>query len=98
MSRITNQRARSLRGCAVADVLTPSQGQSYNTLREMFRDTYREAGAKSGGQRAELKAIDCWAPWLCRAGCLESLKSRGEARVETGMFGIVETVPEPIAR
>jgi len=39
-------------------------GQSYNTLRERLRDTYRDAGAKAGEQRAELDVTECWAPWL----------------------------------
>ena len=39
-------------------------GQSYNTLRERLRDTYREADAKAGEQRVELKVTECWAPWL----------------------------------
>ena len=56
--------ARSCSLTAVADVLAPPLGQSYNTLCERLRDTYREAGAKAGEQRAELNVIDCWAPWL----------------------------------
>ena len=47
---------------AVADVLAPLMGQSYNTLRERLRDTCREA--KAGEQRAELDVTECWAPWL----------------------------------
>ena len=39
-------------------------GQSYNTLRERLRDTYREADAKAGEQRVELEVTECWAPWL----------------------------------
>ena len=39
-------------------------GQSYNTLRERLRDTYREADAKAGAQRVELEVTECWAPWL----------------------------------
>ncbi|MDD5268768.1 MAG: hypothetical protein PHO08_16860 [Methylococcales bacterium] len=35
-------------------------GQSYNTLR----NTYREAGAKAGNKRVELDVTECWAPWL----------------------------------
>ena len=56
--------ARSCSLTAVADVLAPLLGQSYNTLRERLRDTYREAGAKAGEQRAELDVTECWAPWL----------------------------------
>ena len=43
--------ARSCSLTAVADVLAPLMGQSYNTLRERLRDTYREADAKAGKQR-----------------------------------------------
>jgi hypothetical protein len=39
--------ARSCSLTAVADVLASFMGQSYNTLRERLRDTYREAGAKA---------------------------------------------------
>ena len=49
---------------AVADVLAPLLGQSYNTLRERLRDTYREADAKAGEQRTELDVAECWVPWL----------------------------------
>jgi hypothetical protein len=33
-------------------------------MRERLRDTYREADAKTGKQRAELDISLCWAPWL----------------------------------
>lgn len=56
--------ARSCSLTAVADVLAPLLGQSYNTLRERLRDTYREADAKAGEQRVELNVTECWAPWL----------------------------------
>jgi hypothetical protein len=56
--------ARSCSLTAVTDVLAPLLGQSYNTLRERLRDTYREAGAKAGEQRSELDVTECWAPWL----------------------------------
>lgn len=56
--------ARSCSLTAVADVLAPLMGQSYNTLRERLRDTYREADAKAGKQRVELDVTECWAPWL----------------------------------
>ena len=56
--------ARSCSLTAVADVLAPLMGQSYNTLRERLRDTYREADAKAGEQRTELNVTECWAPWL----------------------------------
>jgi hypothetical protein len=49
---------------AVADVLSPLLGQSFNTMRERLRDTYREADAKAGKQRAELDVTLCWASWL----------------------------------
>lgn len=56
--------ARSCSLTAVADVLAPLMGQSYNTLRERLRDTYREADAKAGEHRTELDVSECWAPWL----------------------------------
>ncbi len=56
--------ARSCSLTAVADMLAPLMGQSYNTVRERLRDTYREAGAKAGEQRVELDVTECWAPWL----------------------------------
>ena len=40
--------ARSCSLTAVADVLAPLMGQSYNTLRERLSDIYREADAKAG--------------------------------------------------
>lgn len=49
---------------AVTDSLSAMFGVSYNTVRERLRDTYREAGAKSGDKRAELDLKVCWAPWL----------------------------------
>jgi len=55
---------RSCSLTAVADVLAPLWGQSFNTLRERLRDTYREASAKAGEQRVELDVTECWAPWL----------------------------------
>lgn len=55
---------RSCSLTAVADVLAPLLGQSFNTLRERLRDTYREASAKAGEQRVELDVTECWAPWL----------------------------------
>ena len=58
--------ARSCSLTAVADVLAPLMGQSYNTLRERLHDTYREADAKAGEQRVELNVTECWAPWLAR--------------------------------
>jgi len=54
--------ARSCSLTAVVDVLAPLMGQSYNTLRERLRDTYREAGAKAGEHRSELDVTECWAP------------------------------------
>jgi hypothetical protein len=54
--------ARSCNLTAVADVLAPLMGQSYNTLRVRLRDTYREAGAKAGEQRAELDLTPCCYP------------------------------------
>jgi hypothetical protein len=56
--------ARSCSLTAVTDLLAPLLGQSFNTMRERLRDTYREADAKAGKQRAELDIALCWAPWL----------------------------------
>jgi hypothetical protein len=56
--------ARSCSLTAVAGLLAPLLGQSFNTMRERLRDTYREAKAKAGDQRAELDVTLCWAPWL----------------------------------
>lgn len=56
--------ARACGLTAVAGVLAPVLGQSFNTVRERLRDTYREAEAKAGCQRAELEVATCWAPWL----------------------------------
>ncbi len=47
--------ARSCSLSAVAGLLGPLLGQSVNTVRERLRDTYREATAKAGQQRAELE-------------------------------------------
>jgi len=55
-------------------------GQSYNTLRERLRDTYREADAKAGEQRVELKVTGCWAPWL--AGRVNRLRLPWMRQVE----------------
>ena len=46
--------ARSCSLTAVANILAPLLGQSFNSMRERLRDTYREADAKAGDQRAEL--------------------------------------------
>lgn len=56
--------ARSCSLTAVADLLAPLLGQSFNTVRERLRDTYREADAKAGKHRADLDVSLCWAPWL----------------------------------
>jgi hypothetical protein len=56
--------ARSCGLTAVANALAPLLGQSFNTVRERLRDTYREAEAKAGCQRAQLEVATCWAPWL----------------------------------
>ena len=56
--------ARSCSLAAVTDLLAPLLGQSFNSMRERLRDTYREADAKAGKQRAELDAALCRAPWL----------------------------------
>ena len=56
--------SRSCSLTAVAGLLAPLLGQSFNSMRERLRDTYREASAKAGDQRAELDVTLCWAPWL----------------------------------
>ena len=56
--------ARSCGLTAVAGILAPLLGQSFNTVRERLRDTYREADAKAGACRSELEVSECWAPWL----------------------------------
>ena len=56
--------ARSCGLTAVAGILAPLLGQSFNTVRERLRDTYREADAKAGACRSELEVTECWAPWL----------------------------------
>lgn len=56
--------ARSCSLSAVADMLAPLLEQSFNTVRERLRDTYREADAKAGDRRAELDVTLCWSPWL----------------------------------
>ena len=56
--------ARSCSLTAVAGLLAPLLGQSFNTVRERLRDTYREAAAKAGTGRTDLVVADCWAPWL----------------------------------
>ena len=56
--------ARSCSLTAVADMLAPLMGHSYNTVRERLRDSYREAGAKAGVLRTGLDVTECWAPWM----------------------------------
>ncbi|KJV05555.1 transposase [Methylocucumis oryzae] len=56
--------ARSCSLTAVADMLAPLLGQSFNTVRERLRDSYRETEAKAGKHRTELDVTLCWAPWL----------------------------------
>lgn len=56
--------ARSCALTAVAGLLAPLLGQSFNTVRERLRDTYREANAKRGFRRDELELTPCWGPWL----------------------------------
>jgi len=56
--------ARSCGLSAVANLLAPLLGQSFNTMRERLRDTYRESDAKAGKHRTQLDVTLCWAPWL----------------------------------
>ena len=54
--------ARSCSLTAVADLLASLLGQSFNTMRERLRDTYREADAKAGDRRAEMDVALSRAP------------------------------------
>lgn len=56
--------ARSCALTTVAGLLAPLLGQSFNTVRERLRDTYREADAKRGFWRNELELTPCFGPWL----------------------------------
>src|SRR5512134_2381490 len=56
--------ARSCGLTALAGLLAPLLGQSFNTVRERLRDTYREAPAKAGTHWTELDLSTRWAPWL----------------------------------
>lgn len=56
--------ARSCSLSAVAGILAPLTGQSFNTVRERLRDTYRESKAKHGKHRAQIDMDECWGPWL----------------------------------
>lgn len=56
--------ARSCALSAVAGVLAALLRQSFNTVRERLRDTYREATAKAGKHRTQIDMDGCWAPWL----------------------------------
>ena len=49
---------------AVANLMAPLLGQSFNTMRERLRDLYRGSDAKSGKHRAQLDVSLCWGPWL----------------------------------
>ena len=60
---------RSCSLTAIADGWSCQLGQPFQTVRERLRDTYREAEAKAGPQRAELDRSPCGAPW--RAWVLE---------------------------
>ena len=55
---------RSCSLTAIADGWSCQLGQPFQTVRERLRDTYRDAEAKAGPQRAELDLSRCWAPWL----------------------------------
>jgi hypothetical protein len=70
--------ARSCSLTAVADMPAPLLGQSFHTIHERLRDTYRNAGAKAGKQRDISR--------LCRASRLEVFKSHRETHLETGMY------------
>ena len=49
---------------AIADWWSSQGGQSFDTVRERLRDTYREADAKAGAHRRQLDVDTGWAPWL----------------------------------
>ena len=55
---------RSCSLTAIADWWASQGGQSFNTVRERLRDTYREASAKAGTHRQQLDVTTCWGPWL----------------------------------
>jgi hypothetical protein len=55
---------RSCSLTAIADWWASQGGQSFNTVRERLRDTYREASAKAGTHRQQLEVTTCWGPWL----------------------------------
>ncbi len=55
---------RSCSLTAIADWWSSQGGQSFDTVRERLRDTYREAAAKAGAHRRQLDLNTCWAPWL----------------------------------
>lgn len=49
---------------AVANVLSPLLGKSFNTVRQRLREWYKAAPNKSGQHRRELKVTTCFAPLL----------------------------------
>lgn len=59
--------ARSCGLTTVAGLLVPLLGQSFNTVRERLRDTYREADAKAGSHRRTLAVASRWKPGLGNA-------------------------------
>ena len=55
---------RSCSLTAIADGWSAQGGQTFHTVRERLRDTYREAAAKAGTHRQQLDVATCWGPWL----------------------------------
>lgn len=80
---------RSCSLSAVAHLLAPLLNQSFNTVRERLRDTYREASAKAGNQRAELDLSVCWGPWLACGFWMAGKVSNGRLRWTRRVWAIV---------
>ena len=75
-------RSRALTAVAVR---APLLGQSFNTVRERLRDTYREADAKRGSRRNALGLTNCWGSW--RAWVLGLNAGRIPASARTNCWG-----------
>lgn len=56
-----------VRSCSltvIADWWSAQGGQTFNTVWERLRDTYRGASAKTGAHRRQLDVATCWGSWL----------------------------------
>ena len=60
---------------AVATMLSPRIGRSYNTVRQRLREWYKPASDKAGEHRRELEVTTCFAPLL--AWILKNWPRRG---------------------